>query len=89
MQPVAESLDVQFLRHAMEAGDLEVADAVRAALTELDQQFIRDQVKGHEMAVVSFRAQSVNGEDEQLRAFAKDAIPILERHLRSLRKLLP
>ena len=42
VQPVAVSPEVQFLRHAMEAGDLEVADAVRTALTELDQQFIRD-----------------------------------------------
>ena len=89
VQPVAESLDVQFLRHTMEAGDLEVADAVRTALTELDQQFIRDQIKGHETASVSLRAQSATSEDERLRAFAKDAMPILERHLRSLRKLLP
>ena len=89
VQPVAVSPEVQFLGHAMGAGDLEVADAVRTVLTELDQQFIRDQIKGHETAIESFRAQSVTGEDERLRAFAKDAIPILERHLRSLRKLLP
>lgn len=47
---------------------------------ELDRKYVELQVAAHEEAVALFTAYSQNGEDEELRAFAAETLPVLQQH---------
>jgi len=49
--------------------------------SDFDKEYVDGQVKDHEMAVALFEAQSKDGKDEDLRAFAKKHLPHLREHL--------
>jgi len=52
-----------------------------------DAAFMEGQVKDHETAVALFEAQSKDGKDEDLRAWAKKTLPDLRHHLKMAREL--
>lgn len=54
---------------------------------EFDKLYIEAQVKAHEEAVQLFRTYATSGEDEKLRAFAKETLPTLERHRVNIREI--
>ena len=44
-------------------------------------------IAGHERSVTLYRAQAQNGEDKDLRKYARETLPTIERHLADLRRL--
>jgi len=44
-------------------------------------------IAGHERSVALYRAQATGGEDKDLRKYAKDTLPTIEKHLAELRRL--
>ena len=44
-------------------------------------------IAGHERSVALYRAQAQGGEDQDLRKFARDALPTIEHHLEELKRL--
>jgi len=49
---------------------------------DFDRQYIGDQVRAHEEAVSLFEAEAQNGQNPQLKRFAKGTLPTLQMHLR-------
>ena len=52
----------------------------QASGEEFDRLYTQAQVKAHEAAVDLFRTYAASGTDDDLRAFAKEMLPTLERH---------
>jgi putative membrane protein len=52
-----------------------------------DQAYINAMLKDHEQAVKLFSNEAKNGQNEALRSFASETLPILEEHLQMVRKL--
>jgi len=44
-------------------------------------------IAGHERSAALYRAQAAGGEDKDLRTYAKDTLPTIEKHLAELRRL--
>jgi putative membrane protein len=54
---------------------------------DFDARWTADMIAGHERSVTLYRAQSQGGEDKDLRKYAHDTLPTIERHLAQLRSL--
>jgi putative membrane protein len=54
---------------------------------DFEREYMQHQVMAHEKAVEMFRHQAKSGQDEQIKALATKALPILEGHLRQARDL--
>jgi len=52
-----------------------------------DHQFLKVVVNQHENALVSFKREADHGFNQDLQAFAKNALPKLEQHLKEAKKL--
>jgi putative membrane protein len=52
-----------------------------------DRVYIRDLVQDHQEAVALFEHQANSGKDADVTSFAKDALPVLRRHLQEAQKL--
>lgn len=52
-----------------------------------DARFTAQMIAGHERSVVLYRAQAAGGADPDLRRYAKDTLPTIEKHLAELRRL--
>lgn len=50
--------------------------------TAFDREYAKDMVPGHKKAIQKFEDEATNGQDPQVKAWAKKAIPILKEHLR-------
>jgi len=50
-----------------------------------DREYIRAQVRDHEMAVSLFEKEATSGSDPDLKAFAEKTLPTLKEHLRMAR----
>jgi len=71
--------------------DQEHQDAA-AALSQLDgeafdREYLRGQVKDHREAVALFATEATQTEDEDLKSFATETLPILREHLRMVTEL--
>jgi putative membrane protein len=70
--------------------DIRAADtppAGSSSSTDFDARWIADMVAGNERAAALYRAQAQGGEDPDLRKYALDTLPTIERHLAELRSL--
>jgi predicted outer membrane protein len=69
--------------------DIRAADTPPAgsSSTDFDARWIADMVAGNERAAALYRAQAQGGEDPDLRKYALDTLPTIERHLAELRSL--
>ena len=54
---------------------------------KFDEQFVSQVVKEHREDITEFRQASKNLEDEDLREFAKDMLPKMEKHLRQAQEV--
>ncbi len=63
------------------------ASAPPASGTDFDSKYISSQIKAHEDAIALFREQSKTGTDSDLRAFATETLPTLEKHLSMLQAM--
>ena len=69
-------------RHAV------IADSLKDARGEsFDAAFAQIQVQAHQEGIALFKAYAANGDDAQLKAFAKKGLPVLEKHLSMAQKL--
>jgi len=57
------------------------------ASSDFDAKFTAEMIAGHERSVALYRAQAAGGEDKDLRKYAKDTLPTIEKHLAELRRL--
>jgi putative membrane protein len=53
-----------------------------------DGQFLRDEVQDHKRVLAVFKREAQHGEDQDVKAYANQALPTMERHLREAEKLL-
>jgi putative membrane protein len=54
---------------------------------EFDRAFIHCMVKGHKEAIALFENQAKNGQEEDIRSFAKEILPDLRKHLSKANEL--
>jgi putative membrane protein len=52
-----------------------------------DSDYISSQIKAHRDAIQLFKNESQNGQNPQVRAFARQTLPTLQHHLHALEKL--
>jgi predicted outer membrane protein len=57
------------------------------ASSDFDAGWTAEMIAGHERSVALYRAQAQNGEDKDLRNYARETLPTIERHLAELRRL--
>uniref|UniRef100_UPI001FB7B138 DUF4142 domain-containing protein n=1 Tax=Pseudomonas amygdali TaxID=47877 RepID=UPI001FB7B138 len=67
-------------------------DKAEAAILEMhkksfDQAYANNQVIAHEQATKLYKEEADNGDDPELKAFAKATLPTLEQHLEHAKKL--
>jgi putative membrane protein len=58
-----------------------------AASSDFDAKWTAEMIAGHERSVAMYRAQAQSGEDKDLRKYARETLPTIERHLAQLRSL--
>jgi putative membrane protein len=71
------------------AQPLPTQDSGAVAAANFDSQFIADQIRDHQRSIAMFREQAENGDDADIKAFAKNLLPKLEERLSELRGLQP
>jgi putative membrane protein len=54
---------------------------------KFDRDYIHDQIKGHEMAVMVFKQEISDGQDADVKSFAQQTLPVIEQHLAEAKKL--
>lgn len=54
---------------------------------DFDAKWTAEMIAGHERSVALYRAQAQGGEDKDLRKYASETLPTIERHLAELRRL--
>jgi putative membrane protein len=57
------------------------------ASSDFDAKWTADMIAGHERSVSMYRAEAQAGEDQDLRRYARETLPTIERHLAELRRL--
>jgi len=57
------------------------------ASSDFDAKWTAEMIAGHERSVSMYRAQAQAGEDQDLRRYARETLPTIERHLAELRRL--
>jgi len=65
----------------------ESAPPAGTASGDFDARFTAEMIAGHERSAALYRAQAAGGEDKDLRKYAKDTLPTIEKHLAELRRL--
>lgn len=55
--------------------------------SNFDATWTAEMIAGHERSVALYRAQAQGGEDRDLRKYARDTLPTIEKHLEELRRL--
>ncbi|MGB6943552.1 MAG: DUF4142 domain-containing protein [Bryobacteraceae bacterium] len=53
-----------------------------------DGQFLREEVQDHERTLAVFKHEAQHGQDPDVKAYANQALPTMEEHLREAEKLL-
>lgn len=48
---------------------------------DFDRQYISDQISAHQQAIALFEAEAQNGQNPQLKRFARTSLPMLRHHL--------
>jgi len=56
------------------------------ATGDFDAKWTTEMIAGHERSVALYRAQAQGGEDQDVRKYARDTLPTIERHLADLRR---
>ena len=57
------------------------------ASSDFDAKWTAEMISGHERSVALYRAQARAGEDQDLRKYARETLPTIERHLAELKRL--
>jgi len=65
----------------------EPAPPAGTANSDFDARFTAQMIAAHERSMALYRAQAAAGDDKDLRKYAKDTLPTIEKHLAELRRL--
>ena len=57
------------------------------ASSDFDAKWTAEMIAGHERSVELYHAEAQGGEDKDLRKYASETLPTIERHLAELRRL--
>jgi putative membrane protein len=57
------------------------------ASSDFDAKWTAEMIAGHERSVALYHAEAQGGEDKDLRKYASDTLPTIQRHLTELRRL--
>ncbi len=57
------------------------------AISDFDARWTAEMIAAHERSVAMYREQSQSGEDKDLRQYASETLPTIERHLAELKRL--
>jgi putative membrane protein len=57
------------------------------ASSDFDSKWTAEMIAGHERSVALYHAEAQSGEDKDLRKYASETLPTIERHLTELRRL--
>lgn len=52
-----------------------------------DAEYVKQQTEAHEKTVALFKGQAMNGQDADLKAWAKKTLPTLEMHLKHVKEM--
>jgi putative membrane protein len=55
------------------------------ASSDFDAKWTAEMIAGHERSIALYRAQAQDGEDQELRQYARETLPTIEHHLEELR----
>ena len=69
------------------AAQAQAAPPSGTASSDFDAKWTAEMIAGHERSVSLYRAQATSGEDKELRKYASETLPTIERHLAELRRL--
>jgi putative membrane protein len=58
-----------------------------SASSDFDARWAAEMIVGHERSVALYRAQAANGEDKDLRRYARETLPAIEQHLAQLKSV--
>lgn len=65
-----------------------IVDSLKDAKGEgFDTAFAQAQIQAHQEGIALFKSYAANGDNDQLKAFAKKGLPVLEKHLAMAQKL--
>jgi putative membrane protein len=64
-----------------------MAPPAGAASDDFDAHWTDDMISAHERSVALYSAQAQGGEDQDLRRYARETLPTIQRHLAELRRL--
>lgn len=68
-------------------GNKTIATFEKLKGTAFDSRFIREMISGHEKAIDTYKKEISNGQNSDVKAYAAQAMPALERHLQGARQL--
>jgi len=57
--------------------------------TAFDRRYAHEMVAGHQKAIAEYKRESESGENAELKAYATQALPTLEKHLQAAQGLTP
>lgn len=57
------------------------------ASSDFDAKWTQEMIAGHERSIALYHAEAQGGEDKDLRKYASETLPTIERHLAELRRL--
>jgi putative membrane protein len=71
------------------AHDKMIAPLAKMKGAAFDRRFAQEMVTGHQKAIAEYQRESQNGQNADLKAYATQALPTLEKHLQAARDLGP
>src|SRR3982751_6716586 len=71
------------------AHDKMIAPLAKLKGAAFDRRFAQEMVSGHQKAITAYQGEAQNGQNADLKAYAAQALPTLEKHLQAARDLGP
>jgi putative membrane protein len=71
------------------AHDKMIAPLAKLKGAAFDRRFAQEMVTGHQKAIAAYQGEAQNGQNADLKAYATQALPTLEKHLQAARELGP
>jgi putative membrane protein len=68
-------------------GDKMIAPFEKLKGAAFDTRFAREMVAGHQKAIAQYKQEVSNGQNADIKAYAAQALPVLERHLQGANEL--
>lgn len=87
LMPVAERLGVDLPRQPNAGQRHEASGFKRESGSKFDHTWIHDETQGHEKAISMTEKEIRDGSDVQVKQLAGSALPVLKKHLQTLRDM--